>query len=105
MTHIYNKWLPLLKMRLSIADNFRDTILIDYLEIAHKNLWKNYYELKLDLDGNVPESHIWSKDTITKMATLHLAVTYFSNPDINLEATNVKDDRMVIRLIGSRMVY
>jgi hypothetical protein len=42
---------------------------------------------------------------MTKMAVLHLAVTLFSNPDINLEAKDVKDDRMIQRIVGSRIGY
>lgn len=105
MLEVYKKWLPTLKLRLSISDPYRDQILTDYLKIAHTNLWQNYYELELDQNNQIPETHEWSSDTITKMAVIHLAVTYYSNPDINLEATNVKDDKMVIRIIGSRMVY
>ena len=105
MLDFYKKWLPTLKLRLSISDSLRDQILLEYLKIAHVNLWQNYYELPLDINNEVPTSHPWSDDSKTKLAVIHLAVTYYSNPDINLEATNVRDDRMVIRIIGGRMVY
>lgn len=104
VNEFYKTWLPTLKLRLSLADNYRDTLLLEYLKIAHRNLWINYYEKEL-VNDEVPLSEKWATDEITKMATIHLAVTYFSNPDENLEATNVKDDRMVIRIIGHRMVY
>ena len=105
MISIYNLWLPTLKLRLSISDNLRDQILLDYLRIAHRNLFNNYYEIPFTVENALIEKHIWYDDEVTKMAVIHLAVTYFSNPDENMEATNVKDDRMVIRIIGNRMVY
>ena len=101
----YKEWLPTFKLLISIADVVRDAVLLDYLEIAHKNIWTNYYRLPLAEDGSIPLLHAWSKDTMTKMAVLHLAVTLFSNPDINLEAKDVKDDRMIQRIVGSRIGY
>lgn len=98
------KWLSDLKLRLSLSDSLRDNILLDYLKISHRNIWTNYYRLEL-INNEVPEDHPWAYDTITKYATLHLAITLFSNPDENLEAKDVKDDRMIMRILGNRMVY
>jgi len=101
----YKNWLADLKLRLSIADTIRDNILLEYLQIAHINIWKDYYRLSLNPAEEIPMENPWAQDSKTKMATLHLAVTFFSNPDINLEARDVKDDRMIQRIIGSRMGY
>lgn len=95
------QWLNDLKLRLSISDNYRDKILLDYLKISHEAIWTQYYQLKLPFDI----THPWYQDEKTKMATLHLAVTLFSNPDINLEAKDVKDDRMIMRILADRMSY
>lgn len=95
------EWLNDLKLRLSISDSFRDKILLDYLRISHEAIWTQYYQFQLPMDI----THPWYNDSKTKMATLHLAVTLFSNPDINLEARDVKDDRMVMRILANRMVY
>lgn len=95
------KWLNDLKLRLSISDTFRDQILLDYLRISHEAIWTQYYQLQLPVDAD----HPWYNDFKTKMATLHLAVTLFSNPDINLEARDVKDDRMIMRILADRMKY
>lgn len=99
------EWLEQLKLNLSIADNNRDDILLDYIEIAHENIWTQYYELELDNENKVPENHKWAYDLKTKLATLHLAAIYFSNPDINMEATNVVDGRMIYRILGARISY
>lgn len=102
---LYLKWLPDFKQRLAISDNYRDNLLIDYLYEAHKMLWDVYYELNLntfDVDGAM---HPWYSDTTTKLAVFHLAVTLYENPDENIQAQNVKDDRVVIRIIRSRMKY
>ena len=101
----YKDWIYDLKLMLSIADTIRDAFLTDYVEIAHKNIWTNYYRLELDEKGEIPTTHVWAFDKQTKMATLHLAVTLFSNPDINLEGKDVKDDRMIQRIVGSRIGY
>ena len=95
------EWLNDLKLRLSISDTFRDQLLLDYLKISHEAVWTQYYQMPLPTNSY----HPWYRDAKTKMATLHLAVTLFSNPDINLEAKDVKDDRMMMRILADRMVY
>lgn len=95
------KWLNDLKLRLAISDNVRNSLLLEYLQVSHENIWTQYYGFQLPIDIN----HDWASDKTTKLATLHLAVTLFNNPDVNLEAQNVKDDRMLMRILGSRMRY
>ena len=102
MNFDYKNWLSILKLRLSLNDSLRDNILLDYLKISHENLWTNYYRLEWNEDV---ESHPWFNDEKTKLAVIHLSVTLFSNPDENLEAKDVKDDRVIMRLLGNRMVY
>lgn len=95
------EWLNDLKLRLAISDNVRNPLLLEYLQIALENIWTQYYGFQLPVDF----THEWISDKATKLATLHLAVTLFNNPDINLEAQNVRDDRMLMRILGSRMRY
>ncbi|UWD34059.1 phage head-tail connector protein [Mesomycoplasma molare] len=98
-------WLDQIKINLSIADNQRDEILLDYIEIAHENIWTQYYELKLDDYGQIPKEHPWAYDLKTKLATLHLAAIYFSNPDTTNQAKDVIDERMLYRILGGRISY
>ena len=102
----YTQWLPSLKTQLAISelDTSRDDTLLSYLEIAHKNIWECFYRLN-DFNSLNAIHHDWFSDAPTKLATLHLAATYFTNPDENVEAQNVVDNRMVMRLLGSRMNY
>lgn len=102
---LYLKWLPEFKQRLSISDNFRDPLLIDYLYISHKNLWSLYYELPFNQFEEPSENHPWFSDPTTKLAVFHLAVGLYENPDETYQAQNVKDDRVIIRIIGERMKY
>lgn len=105
----YNKWLDPFKIHLSLSldDDSRDEALLFYLEIAHKNIWECYYRLDNEFPFASFEAlnHPWYIDKITQMAVRHLATVLFQNPDENLEATNVKDDRMIMRILGSRMAY
>lgn len=94
-------WLRDYKLALAISDTLRDSVLWTYLELAREAIWTQYYGFELPVD----EFHDWARDSKTKMATIHLAVTYFSNPDINLEARDVKDSRMIFRILGSRTNY
>lgn len=94
-------WLKDLKIQLSIQDEYRDDILTEYLNISREAIWTQYYELNLPID----ETHIWASDSKTKMATLHLGITLFSNPDINLQAKDVRDDRMIYRILSNRVNY
>ncbi|QJR43631.1 hypothetical protein HLA87_02430 [Mycoplasma miroungigenitalium] len=97
-------WLYSLKLNLAITDNERDAELIELIDIAHINIWTQFYELKLENDA-IPSSHPWAFDNITKRATLHLAATYFMNPDINMQGSNVIDNRMIYRILGGRVKY
>ncbi|WGI36486.1 phage head-tail connector protein [Mesomycoplasma lagogenitalium] len=99
------EWLEQLKSNLAIADNERDELLLDYIEIARKNIWTQYYELELNESEEVPELHKWSQDLKTKLATLHLAAIYVSNPDINMETSGLIDSRMIFRILGDRINY
>lgn len=106
----YNAWLRDLKIHLALSldDITRDDTLLILLEIAHKNIWECYYRFDqkdFAFASLKALQHPWYSDKITKMAVNHLATTIFQNPDENLEATNVKDDRMIMRIIGSRMSY
>lgn len=101
---LYIKWLPEFKQRIAISDNLRDNLLTDYLYIAHKNLWTRYYELPL-LNDEPNIYHNWYSDTITKIAVFHLATGLYENPDEVFQSQNVKDDRVIIRIIGERMKY
>lgn len=97
------EWLYALKLRLAISDDLRDELLLNYIEVAHKNIWTQYYELKLE-NNEIPD-HNWAWDKTTKLAVLHLAATYFENPDIVLQADKVSDTRMIYRILGGRVSY
>ncbi|TDV23501.1 gp6-like head-tail connector protein [Mycoplasmopsis mustelae] len=97
-------WLQQLKQNLAIADDSRDDLLLDYIEIARENIWKQYYELETDENG-IPDEHPWSWDLKTKLATLHLAALYVSNPDTNNIANSVIDSRMIFKILGDRIPY
>ncbi|MCS4536742.1 hypothetical protein NXS15_01175 [Mycoplasma sp. CSL7475-4] len=97
-------WLYSLKLNLAITDNERDNELLELIDIAHVNIWTQYYELKLE-NGRVPELHPWAYDIITKRAVLHLAATYFMNPDVNMQGGSVIDNRMLYRILGGRIKY
>ncbi|MCU9934740.1 hypothetical protein NWE61_06735 [Mycoplasmopsis felis] len=81
-------WLDQLKQNLAIADNLRDNVLLDYIEVARENIWLQYYELDFK-NGEIPEDHPWAWDKKTMLATLHLAATYFMNPDITQRGNNI----------------
>lgn len=93
-----------LKLNLAISDDLRDETLLEYIEVAHKNIWTQYYELKLEND-EVPSKHKWAWDRTTKLATLHLATTYFENPDVILQSDKTLDTRMIYRILGNRVNY
>lgn len=108
-TFNYNKWLNEIKIHLSLSldDDSRDNHLLAYLEIAHKNLWECYYRFdgEYGFYSQKGVTHQWYSDNITKMAVFHLTAVFFQNPDEILEVRNFKDDRMIMRIIGSRMSY
>ncbi|WP_322912713.1 hypothetical protein [Mycoplasmopsis felis] len=97
-------WLDQLKQNLAIADNLRDNVLLDYIEVARENIWLQYYELDFK-NGEIPEDHPWAWDKKTMLATLHLAATYFMNPDITQRGNNIIDERMIYRILGDRVSY
>ncbi|MHA3795757.1 hypothetical protein [Mycoplasma sp. VS31B] len=99
-------WVESLKQRLAIADDYSDDTLAEYIAIAHRNVWTQYYQLELNQYEAVPHEHPWAYDFVTKQGTLHLAALYFSNPTTTTE-TNVTviDQRMLYKILGSRINY
>lgn len=100
----FYEWLESLKKNLAISDSYRDDILLEYIDVAHRNVWTQYYQLDL-VNDLVPDDHDWAYDHVTKLATLHLAATYFSNPDEDKRGSNLIDNRMIYRILGSRVNY
>lgn len=98
----YDEWLFQLKQNLAISDNSRDNILLDYLDIAHQNIWTQYLKLPLE---KFNWDHPLSFDKRVKLATIHLAASYFTNPDDTKQGQNVIDKRMIFRLLGELMNY
>ncbi|MFV8477829.1 hypothetical protein [Mycoplasma sp. VS410B] len=98
-------WIQSLKQRLAIVDDYENDTLAEYIAIAHRNIWTQYYQLALENDI-VPSDHPWAYDFVTKQGTLHLAALYFSNPTTTTETNNtVIDQRMLYKILGSRVNY
>ncbi|WLP85289.1 phage head-tail connector protein [Mycoplasma seminis] len=104
--NILGEWLETLKTRLAISGNYQDEILVEYIAIAHRNIWTQYYNLELDEHNIVPAENEWAYDFVTKQGTLHLAALYFSNPTETTETKNtIVDQRMLYKILGNRVFY
>lgn len=101
----YADWLYSLKRNLAIVDDYRDDDLLEYISIAHRNIWTQYYLFKLLPNGRIPLDHDYSFDIITKRAVLHLAATYFSNPDEDKHAKDLVNSNIIVKLLGARFKY
>ncbi|MBT1315979.1 hypothetical protein [Mycoplasmopsis bovis] len=103
-TSIPLEWLNSFKNHLRIYDDLQDEALFEYLQIARKNIWTQFYNFKL-INGDIDITHPWANDLITKRATFHLAATYVVNPDIFAKGSQIIDDKNIYRILGDRVSY
>ena len=102
----YGIWLREFKYHIAMAqeDESKNEMLKTYLYAAHKHIWDCYYRIG-EFELLETSEHPWFTDQLTKLATFHVATTLVTNPDVNLEARDVKDERMIFRILGSRVNY
>lgn len=102
--HPLSNWLFDFKKQNAISFDFKDEIILDYLELARKQIWTLYYGLKLEENQLIPDEHPWAWDLQTKWATIHLAATLHNNPDSNLELrpSSLKN-AVLLKLVGDRL--
>ncbi|MBN0919428.1 phage head-tail connector protein [Mycoplasma gypis] len=105
-SEILDDWAQDAKISLAIIDEFRDTLLREYIEIAHRNILTQYcgYKLAVNEIPNLEDPVAFCLQV--KQATIHLAATFLENPDITLQnAQGIVDKRMIYRILGDKVRY